>query len=151
MALPTTGLVIPNIFATASDIDWTDTSAGAWKYALFNSSWSPDVGTALGYTTTNECSGTGYTAGGKALTTVSITRTGGQFLLTADDVEFTGATLTDVACGALYYNDGTSPVTKPIVAIHKLASIGANNGGYFKIPFPDSPSTNTVIRVIGAA
>lgn len=150
MALPTTGLVIPNVYATASDIDWTDTSAGAWKYALFNTSWSPDLTSALGYTTTNECSGTGYTAGGIALTSVTISRTG-QLLMTCANITFTGVTVTDVACGALYYDDGTSPVTKPIVAIHRLASVGANNGGEFRIPLPSTPSTNTLIYVPGAA
>lgn len=148
MALPTTGLIIPNIFADGHDIDW---DGDTFKCALFNSSWSPDVDSVLGYTSTNEVSGTGYTAGGKALTSVSITRSGGQFLLTADDVEWTGATLSDVAAAAVYSDNATSPASKPIVAVFKLAETGANNGGTFKIVWPDSPSTNTVIHISGAS
>lgn len=148
MALPTTGLVIPTVFADGHNIDW---DGDTWKCALFNSSWSPSLTSALGYSTTNECSGTGYTAGGKALTGVSITRTGGQFLFTADDVEWTASTLTDVAAAAVYSDTATSPVADPIVAVFQLAVSGANSGGTFTVKWPDSPATNTVIHIPGAS
>ncbi len=148
MALPNTGIVIPNIFADGHDIDW---DGDTFKCALFNSSWSPDVDSVLGYTTTNEVTGTGYTAGGKALTSVSITRSGGQFLFTADDVEFTGATLTDVAAAAVYSDNASSPVSKPIIAVFKLTATGANNGGTFRIIWSDNPVDNTIIHISGAS
>lgn len=148
MALPTTGIVIPNLFANGSNINWdTDT----WKVALYNSTWSPDVGSTLGYSSGNEVTGTGYTAGGQALTNVTITRTGGQFLMTADNVVWTSSTLSDVAAVAIYSDTATSPVSKPVVGVIKLAAAGANSNGNFTIRWGITPTVGTVIHVPGAS
>lgn len=142
MATPTTsGIFAANVFGDYA-IDWSNDT---FKMALFDSSWDPTLTSGLAYSSTNEVTGTGYTAGGK---TVPLTiNTSGQFLVTASDVVWSASTLSDVAFAALY--DDT--VSDLIVAIWVLAIAGANSGGNFTLNFPDSPATGTVIHVPGAS
>lgn len=130
MALPDTGFVAANLFADSNNIDW---DGDTFKCALYTSAWSPDLSSAIGYSATNEVSGTGYTAGGIALTSVVITRNTTGFKMAAADIVFTGATLTDVAAAAVYSDTATAPVSKPLVAVFKLSESGANNGGTFTL------------------
>lgn len=143
----TTGMVAASIFQNDAGISW---STDTFKCALFNSSWTPTVTSPLGYSSTNEVSGTGYTAGGKALTGVTITRNGSGFRMQADDVAWTSATLSDVAYAAVYSDTVTTPTADPIVAIFALSAVGENASGTFTVAFPDSPAAGTVIDIPAA-
>ena len=83
------------------------TSGDTIKLALYTSSATLDASTTA-YTTTNEVSGTGYTAGGTTLSSQSVTldTTNGVAFFDAADPSFTSATIT--ARGALIYNNSKS-------------------------------------------
>lgn len=141
MAFPSTGLWMPNI-TQANDIDWTNLKA-----ALVKSTWNPSIDSTYGYgsLSTDEASGTGYTAGGKALTSVVVDRTAGKFLITADDLAWAGSTLTDIQGMIVYCPSATIPLTNPVVAVYKFSTAGNNASGTFTVPWLDTPSTNTVL------
>ena len=75
------------------------------KLALFTSSASLGAGTTA-YSTSNEVSGTGYTAGGVTLTSTTVSTSGTTAFFDADDPTFTSASFT--ARGALIYNSSNS-------------------------------------------
>lgn len=141
MAFPNTGLWMPNI-TQANDINWSDL-----KGALVKSTWNPSIDSIYGYGSlgADEVSGTGYTTGGKALTTIVLDRTGGKFLVTADDLAWTGSTLSDVQGLVVYCPSATSPVASPILAVYKFTETGFNASGTFTVPWLDTPSANTVL------
>lgn len=141
MAFPNTGLWIPNI-TQANNIDWTNLKA-----ALVKSTWNPSIDSTYGYGSlgSDEASGTGYTAGGKTLTGVTVSRTGGKFQVTADDLTWSASTLTDVQGMILYCPTATTPVANAVVAVYKFSTVGNNTSGTFTVPWLDSPATNTVV------
>lgn len=116
-----------------------------FKIALFTSSASLDASTE-DYSTTNETSGTGYTAGGEALTGQSVT--GGSSASTAyvdfADAQWTSASFT--ANGALIYNtttDGGSSTTDAVCVLAFGGDFTATSGT-FTVQFP-APGTSTAI------
>lgn len=79
------------------------------KGALFNNSITPNFSTDTAYDVgsfasgANEVSGTGWAAGGVALTGTSVSESpAGTLMFDADDVSETGTTLTDAECYLLY-------------------------------------------------
>lgn len=128
-----------------------DPSSDTFKWMAILPTWDPDLSGPLGYAdaSSHECSGSGYAAGG--LTVTPTFNRNGQLLITlSGDIAHTSAVLTDYAFGALYSDDATAPVAKPIIAIGVLAVTGANNGGTFTIPLYGSPAANTLLRLPGA-
>ena len=78
-----------------------DLAADTLKIALYTSSASLDASTTA-YTTSNEISGTGYSAGGETLTSTTVSTTGTTAFFAAADPTWTSASFT--ARGALIYN-----------------------------------------------
>ena len=117
-----------------------DLAADTIKVALYTSSATLGAGTTA-YSTSNEISGTGYTAGGVALTSTTVATSGTSAYFDADDPQWTSASFT--ANGALIYND-----TNGDKAIDVLAFVGDFTvaGGTFKIVFP-AAGTNAIIRI----
>ena len=76
-----------------------------FKVALYTSSASLDASTTA-YTTSNEVSGTGYSAGGATLTAVAPTTSGTTAFVDFNDVTFSSSTIT--ARGCLIYNSSDS-------------------------------------------
>src|SRR6056297_1639324 len=72
-----------------------------YKIALFTSSASLDASTTT-YSTSNEVTGTGYTAGGNTLTNINPTSSGTTAFLDFADTTWSSATIT--AAGAVIYN-----------------------------------------------
>ena len=88
------------------EMDFSSDTSQTFKIALYTNSASFDASTTA-YTTTNEISGTGYTAGGNTLTiaTNPTSDTGGTVAyLDFSDTTWTSATIT--ARGALIYKSG---------------------------------------------
>ena len=71
------------------------------KLALYTSSSSINADTTV-YTTSNEITGTGYTAGGKVVTGATIANSNGVVYVNFDNVVWTPAAFT--TAGALLYN-----------------------------------------------
>jgi hypothetical protein len=73
------------------------------KAALYTSSRAPDYGVDTAYTSTNEIVGTGYTAGGQALTTTAVSESPtGSLKFDADDPSWTSSTITNARYLDLY-------------------------------------------------
>ena len=110
------------------------------KLALFTSSASLGAGTTA-YSTSNEVSGTGYTAGGVTLTSTTVLTSGTTAFFDADDPEFTSASFT--ARGALIYNSSNSDKA---IAVLDFGGDFTVSSGTFKIVFP-AAGTNAIIRI----
>lgn len=114
----------------------------SFKIALYTSSAQLDASTTA-YATTNEASGTGYTAGGNALTNVNPTTTNTTAYTDFADTSWTSSTIT--ANGALIYND--TQTGDPAVAVLAFGSDKSSSNGTFSIIFPAAAESTAIIRI----
>ena len=105
------------------------------KIALYTSSATLGASTTA-YTTTNEVSGTGYTAGGNTLTGATIGTSGTTAYVDFDDPEWTSASFT--ARGALIYN---STASNQSIAVLDFGGDFTVSSGTFRIVFPAAGAT----------
>jgi hypothetical protein len=110
------------------------------KIALYTSSASLGA-TTTAYSSSNEVSGTGYTATGVTLTSAAVSTTGTTAHFDADDPTWTSASFT--ANGALIYNSSNSNKAIAVLAFGGDFTVA---GGTFKIVFPAAGST-AIIRI----
>ena len=116
-------------------------SADTYKIALYTSAATLGAPTTA-YTATNEISGTGYTAGGQALSGFSVTTSGTTAILDfTTDPSWENATIT--ARGALIYN--ASKANKAVMVLD-FGSDKSNSEGTFTIRLPLPDATNGLIR-----
>jgi len=122
------------------------TSGHTFNIALFTSSATLDASTT-DYSTTNEVSGTGYSAGGQALTNVDPTTSGTTAFCDFADETFSTATIT--ARGAMIYNTTTagSPGTTDSVVVLDFGGDKTSTAGDFTIQFPTADASNAIIRI----
>lgn len=120
--------------------NFTPTTGNTFKLALFTSTLTPDRDTHSSYNQlTNECSGAGYTAGGKVITGLSIIVDSNldTALIDADNVTWNNlGQLTPQPKWAIIYND--SHITKGLVACWEVATL--TNGGNWELQFSSSPA-----------
>ena len=121
--------------------NFTNSSGNTFKLALYTSSATLGASTTA-YTTTNEVSGTNYTAGGNALTNVTPTTSGTTAIVDFADLTFGTATVT--ARGCLIYNDTNSD--KAVAAID-FGGDKTSTAGNFTIVFPSPTATGAIIRL----
>ena len=110
------------------------------KIALYTSSATLNA-TTTAYSTSNEISGTGYTAAGVTLTSAAVSTTGTTAHFDADEPRWTSASFT--ANGALIYNSSNSNKAIAVLAFGGDFTVA---GGTFKIVFPAAGST-AIIRI----
>jgi len=117
-----------------------------YKLALFTSAATLDA-TTTDYSTTNEVTGTGYTAGGGTLVNVTPTSSGTTAFTDFNDLTFTASTIT--ASGAMIYNTqtGGGSGTTDAVVILAFGSDKTSTNGDFTIQFPTADATNAIIRI----
>ena len=121
-----------------------DFTSHVFKIALYSDSATLGAGTTV-YSTDNEItntSGTAYTAGGKALTTIAPTSSGTVAFVDFDNVSWTSASFT--ARGALIYNSSAS---NKAVAVLDFGSNRVVSDDTFEVQFPVSSATTAVIRI----
>lgn len=126
------------------EMDFSSDTSQTFKIALFTSSATLDA-TTTAYSTTNEVSGTGYTAGGNTLSISTNPTNGGSgttAYLSFSDTTWSAATLT--ARGALIYQSGGS---NPAVAVLDFGADKTSTAGDFTIQFPTADASNAIIRV----
>lgn len=112
---------------------------GTLKMALYTS--EADLGAdTLVYTTSNEVVGTGYTAGGKILTGVTVNKSGTTAYLDFADVTWDPAAFT--ARGALIYNTNLGNLA--IAVLDFGADKTATNT--FTVQMPANTATSALIR-----
>lgn len=126
--------------------DFNATSGHTFKIALYTSSANLDASTT-NYTTSNEVVGSGYTAGGIALTNVDPTTSGTTAFIDFVDATWPNATIT--AAGALIYNtttDGGSGTTNA-VAVISFGGDKTSTNGDFVVQMPTADASNAIIRI----
>ena len=126
--------------------DFTNTTGHTFNLALFTSSATLDA-TTTAYSTSDEVTGTGYSAGGAALTNVTPSLDGTTAITDFADLTFTTATIT--ARGALIYNTttaGGSGTTDSVIVLD-FGSDKTSTAGDFTIQFPTADASNAIIRI----
>jgi len=124
----------------------TTTGTGnTFKIALYTSSASLGAGTTA-YSTSNEVSGTNYTAGGNTLTNVTPTTSSTTALTDFADSTWSSSTIT--ARGALIYNSSTAAgsADRAVVVLDFGADKTSTNGD-FVIQFPAAGASTAIIRI----
>ena len=114
----------------------------SFKLALYTSSATLGAATTA-YSATNETSGTGYSAGGAALTNINPASSGTTGFTDFDDLTFSSSTIT--ANGALIYNDTASG--DPAVCSLAFGGDKTSTSGDFTIQFPTADASNAIIRI----
>jgi len=110
------------------------------KIALYTSTASLDA-TTTAYSSSNEVSGTGYTATGVSLTSTTVSTSGTTAYFDAADPSWTSASFT--ARGALIYNSSNS---NKAIAVLDFGGDFTVAGGTFKITLP-AAGTTAIIRI----
>jgi|TARA_R110000803_G_scaffold70617_2_gene133567 hypothetical protein len=126
------------------EMDFSSNTAQTFKIALYTSSASLDAATAA-YTTSNEVTGTGYSAGGNTLTISTNPTNGGSgttVFLSFANTTWTSSTIT--ARGALVYQSGGG---NPSVAVLDFGADKSSSNGDFQIQFPTADATSAIIRI----
>ena len=113
-----------------------------FKLAMYDNNASFTAATTA-YTTSNEVSGTGYSAGGGTLTRVDPSSSGTTAFTTFSDLTFSTATVT--ARGALIYND--TATGDPTVIVLDFGADKTSTAGDFTIQFPTADASTAIIRI----
>ena len=133
--------LLNGIHAFGTTVARAGTTADTMYMALYTSSATLDA-TTTAYSATNEVSGTGYSAGGQALTTVAPTSSGTTAYLDFDNETWTSSTIT--ARGALIYN---STQSNKSVAVLDFGADKTSTAGDFTVVFPTADASNAIIRI----
>ena len=124
--------------------NFTASSGNAFKLALFTSSATLNKSTTA-YSSSNEISntsGSAYTAGGKAIVSVTPALSGDTACCDFADISFTSASFT--ANGCLIYNDTQSDKAVCVVAFGSDKTVSS---GTFTIQFPAADASNAIVRI----
>jgi hypothetical protein len=122
--------------------NFKNSGGSTFKIALYTNSASFDA-TTTAYTTSNEVTGTGYSAGGNTLTRVDPTSSGSTAFTDFADTTWSSSTIT--ARGAMIYNDSASG--NPAVVILDFGSDKTSTNGDFTVVFPTADASNAIIRI----
>ena len=125
--------------------NFTASSGNSFKLALYTSSATLNKSTTA-YATTNEISntsGSAYTAGGKALTSVTPALSSDTACCDFADASFTSASFT--ANGCLIYNETAS--VDPSVCAIAFGGDKTVSSGTFTIQFPAADASNAILRI----
>ena len=124
--------------------NFTASSGNSFKLALYTSSATLNKSTTA-YSTSNEISntsGSAYTAGGKALTSVTPVLSTDTAVCDFADVSFTSASFT--ANGCLIYNDTNADRAVCAIAFGSDKTV---TSGTFTVQFPTADASNAIIHI----
>ena len=122
--------------------NFTASTGNTFNLALYTSSATLGAGTTA-YTTSEEITGTGYTAKGNALTSVTPVADGTTAVCDFAATSFTSATFT--ANGCLIFND--SATGDPAVCAVAFGGDKTVSSGTFTIQFPTAAATTAIVRI----
>ena len=122
--------------------NFTASSGNTFNLALSTSDATLNKSTTA-YTTSNEVSGSGYTAKGNALTSTTPALSTDTAVCDFADTSFTSASFT--ARGCLIFNDSASG--DPAVCAIDFGSDKTVTSGTFTIQFPTADASNAIIRI----
>lgn len=134
--------ILNGIHAFGTSVVRASTTADTFKMSLYTSSATLGA-TTTAYTSSNEVSGTGYSAGGNTLTVSTVpTSSGTTAYLSFSDSSWSTATIT--ARGALIYN---STQSNKAVAVLDFGADKTSTAGTFTVQFPTADATSAIIRI----
>ena len=110
-----------------------------YKIALYDANANLGAGTTT-YSTDNEITGTGYTAGGRTLVIIPPASSGSTAFVSFNNVTWNPASFT--CRGALIYNS----TTQAAVAVLNFGS-DKTTANTFTVTFPTADSSNAIIRL----
>jgi O-acetylhomoserine/O-acetylserine sulfhydrylase-like pyridoxal-dependent enzyme len=113
------------------------------KIALYTSSASLGATTSA-YSTTNEVSGTGYTAGGVTLSSQAVAYDSSNNVAYFDAADPSWSSATITARGALIYNNTKSNAS---IAVLDFGSDFSSSNGTFQVQFPSAAHNTALIRI----
>ncbi len=116
-----------------------DLDTDTLKVMLVTSTYVPDIDLHVFKSdVTNEVTGTGYTAGGAALTspTVTVDNTNDRAAFDAADVTWASSTIT--ARGAVVYKDTGTATTSPLLCYFDFTTDQISSNGNFTIQWNSS-------------
>ena len=122
--------------------NFLNSGGSTFQIALYTSSATLAASTTA-YTTSNEVSGTNYTAKGNTLTRVNPSTSGTTALTDFSDSTWSSASIT--ARGALIFNDSASG--DPSVCVLDFGADKTSSSGDFVVVFPTADSSNAIIRI----
>ncbi len=122
--------------------NFTASSGDTFKLALYTSDASLGASTTA-YTTSNEVSGSGYTAKGNALTSVTPALSSDTAVCDFADTSFTSASFT--ARGCLIFNEDATG--DPAVCAIDFGGDKTVSSGTFTIQFPAAAASTAIIRI----
>lgn len=118
-----------------------DFTTDTFKAALYTNSATLGPSTTV-YTTSNEASGGGYTAGGNTLTGVSVSLSQGVAYVDFSDTTWTASSFS--ARAALIYN---SSKANRAVAVYEFGEVKTVSSGNFQLQFPPASPAEAVVRI----
>jgi hypothetical protein len=122
--------------------NFLNSGGNTFMLALYTNSSSFTAATTA-YTSTNEVSGTNYTAKGNSLTRVDPTTSSTTALTDFSDTTWSSATIT--ARGALLFNDSASG--DPTCLVLDFGADKTSTAGDFTVQFPAADASNAIIRI----
>ena len=138
-------MAIVQALANTFKEDLMDTTANleanTLKVALYDNTATLSSATTA-YATANEVSGSGYTAGGAAMTGMAVTLDGSTAIFDADNVSWANATIS--AQAAVIYNTSFSNAA---IAVLDFGSVKTSTNGTFEIQFPNANASTALIRI----
>ena len=122
--------------------NFKNSGGNTFRMALYTDDSSFTAATTA-YTSSNEISGTNYTAKGNSLTRVDPTTSGTTAYTDFADTSWSTATFT--AMGAMIFNDSASG--DPSVVILDFGADKTATAGTFTVAFPAADASNAIIRI----
>ena len=122
--------------------NFLNSGGSTFRLALYTNSSSFTAATTA-YTTSNEVSGTNYSAKGNSLTRVDPTTSGTTALTDFADTTWSSATIT--ARGGLLFNDSASG--DPTCLVLDFGADKTSTAGDFTGQFPAADASNAIIRI----
>jgi len=122
--------------------NFLNSGGDTFRLALYTNSATFTAATTA-YTSTNEVSGTNYTAKGNSLTRVDPSTSGTTALTDFSDTTWSSATIT--ARGGLLYNDSASG--DPTCLVLDFGADKTSTAGDFTVQFPAADASNAIIRI----
>jgi hypothetical protein len=122
--------------------NFTASTGNTFKIAMYQTDATLGASTTS-YTSSQEVTSSGYTAGGKALVNSGVKVSGAVAITNFSNVSWTGVTLT--AQGALIYNDTASG--DPAVCVLDFGGPKTATAGTFTVQFPAFTTSAAIIRI----
>jgi hypothetical protein len=122
--------------------NFTASTGDTFNLALYTSTATLDKDTTA-YSSTNEISGTGYTAKGNALTSVTPVLSTDTAVCDFANTSWTSASFT--ANGCLIFNDDAAG--DPAVCAIAFGGDKTVTSGTFTIEFPTADASNAIVRI----